>query len=72
MGVALGVANKISFYLAGVLPSVIMFPSINGGGIIATSVLSMVIFKERPTKRQVIALVLGVVGIVSVASGNII
>ena len=72
LGVLLSFINKINTYLGGALPSVIVFPSLNGGGIVATTILSMIIFKERPRKKQVLALVLGVVGILTVAFGNII
>ena len=71
IGAIMGLMNKINTFLVGVLPSIVVFPAINGGGIVATSLLSIIIFKEKTTIRQKLALVIGIVGIVTVALGSL-
>ncbi len=63
LGVLIGLINIINTYLSGVLPSVVVFPSINGGAIITTTLLSAFVFKETPTKNQAIGLAMGVLAI---------
>ena len=71
IGVILGLTNKINVFLAGALPSIVAFPAINGGGILATSILSIIIFKEKTNVRQKLALLAGLMGVLAVAFGNL-
>ena len=70
LGAVMGLVNKTNTYLSGVLPSVIVFPIINGGVILSTTVLSMLIFKEKLSKRQKAGLLIGIVGIISITIGK--
>ena len=67
LGVIIGGLNLLNTYLSGVLPSVVVFPAINGGAIFLTTALSAIIFKEKPTKRQTIALCIGIGAILLIA-----
>lgn len=72
LGVILGGHNKICTYLAGVLESFIMFPVCNGGVIALTAVLSTVIFKEKLSKKQLSAVIIGFLAIIVIAVGKIV
>lgn len=67
IGLFVGIANKANLYLSGVMPSVIFFPSVNGGGIAATAIMSVLVFKENMTARKVASVILSVVGIIIVS-----
>lgn len=70
-GVIMGLMNSINVFLAGALPSVVVFPSVNGGGIVATTILSIIIFKEKITKKQKLALLFGFCGILAIGFGGL-
>lgn len=70
LGVVMGGINKLNTYLAGVLPSVIMFPSINGGVIVAAAIFSAVIFKEKLSKKQIVSILIGFIAIIIIAIGQ--
>lgn len=70
LGVVMGGINKLNTYLAGVLPSVIMFPSTNGGVIVAAAIFSAVIFKEKLSKKQIFSISLGFIAIIIIAIGQ--
>jgi drug/metabolite transporter (DMT)-like permease len=58
-GCCLGFANLINFTIAGKLPATVQFPVYNIGNMVLTGVLSAIIFKERPGKRQIAGYVIG-------------
>lgn len=70
LGAVMGIINKTNTYLSGVLPSVIVFPIINGGVILSTTILSMLIFKEKLSKRQKVGMVIGIIGIIIITIGK--
>ena len=70
LGVVMGGINKLNTYLAGVLPSVVMFPATNGGVIVMSAVLSAIIFKEKLAKKQIFSILLGFIAIVIIAVGQ--
>lgn len=70
LGFVMGLVNKTNTFLSGVLPSVLVFPIINGGVIISTTICSMLIFKEKLTLMQKIGLVIGILGIISITIGK--
>ncbi|MBE7087693.1 MAG: hypothetical protein E7369_05295 [Clostridiales bacterium] len=72
LGAVLGLVNKTNTFLSGALPSVIVFPVINGGVVILTTILSMLFFKEKLTVLQKIGLILGIIGIVCITIGKVI
>ena len=67
LSVSVVVANKLNTNLASALPSFIFFPVLNGGTVIFSMLLSVVIFKEKITKSLVFSALLGASGIVLVA-----
>jgi len=62
-GLATGGMNKINMYLSGVLPSILFFPVYNGGCVLLSAIVAVLVFKEKITKRQGCGLVMGVVAI---------
>jgi drug/metabolite transporter (DMT)-like permease len=63
-GVTTAFGNLIGMILAGRIPAVIQFPSINGGIIIFTSILSAIIYKENINKKGVLGLSSGIIAII--------
>lgn len=63
-GVTTFAMNFINLYLAGVLPTVLFFPMVNGASLIATSVFSVLLFRESLTKRQILGLIGGTVSLI--------
>ena len=51
------------FNLFGALDGVIFFPSFNGGVVVLSTGVSMIIFKEKLSAKQLIGLLLGISGI---------
>ncbi|MBO5306161.1 MAG: EamA family transporter [Clostridia bacterium] len=66
-GLSLGLVNTINVYISGVLPSIIVFPSVNGGGIITSAVLARILIGEKLSVRKKIGIVLGVAAICLIA-----
>ena len=58
--------NYINLILSGLLPSQLFFPLINGSAIVLSSIMSVIIFKERLSKRQTIGLVGGIVSLIAI------
>ena len=55
--------NFLNLSLSGKLPSVILFPIYNIGSMLLSSIISSIIYKDKPTKRQSVGFVLGIVAI---------
>lgn len=70
LGCIIGLVNKINTYLSGVFPSIIVFPIINGGAILLSAVLSKFIFKEKLKAIQWVGIMVGILGIVLLALGQ--
>ena len=66
-GVMLGLVNVINVYVSGVLPGIIVFPSVNGGGIIASAIFARILIKERISFRKKIGILIGVLAICLIA-----
>lgn len=60
------VMNLINLKLSGLLPSQLFFPLVNGSAIIITSIVSIVLFKEKTTFRQSIGLVGGFICLIAI------
>ena len=58
--------NYINLKLSGMLPSQLFFPLVNGSAIILTSVVSLVLFKEKISKRQQIGLIGGILSLIAI------
>lgn len=63
-GGTLAFANLANLYLAGALPSALLFPAQNGGSTLLSVLIAAVIFKERLNGRQKIALIASLCGLV--------
>lgn len=62
-----GVANAVVNLLVMVLSRIdasLLFPIISAGGIIATGIISLTIYKERFTKQQIAGMILGIASVV--------
>ena len=59
-GLCFGGANLCNTVLAGLLDSAVFFPVLNISTILASTVLGILLFKERITKRMIAVLVLGI------------
>ncbi len=62
-------ANKLNLYLSGVLSGVVFFPCVNGGCLIASALMSGVIFKERFGTKKIIAISGSIIAIILVSCG---
>ncbi len=67
-GIGSGTTNLMNLYLAGVLPSVIMFPIFNGGVILINAIVARVFFKEKMSVMQVIGLCIGALSIAMIGN----
>lgn len=56
--------NFINLKLSGLLPSQLFFPLINGSSLIFSSLMSVILFKERLSKRQTIGMVGGITSLI--------
>ena len=59
--------NRLNISLTGQLPSIVVFPVFNGSVILAASLLSAFIFKEKLSKAQLVALILGMTALMLAA-----
>lgn len=58
--------NYINLKLSGLLPSQLFFPLVNGSTIVLSSLFSVIVFKEKLSKRQTIGLVGGIVSLIAI------
>ena len=58
--------NFINLRLSGVLPSQLFFPLINGSSIIVSSLVSVLLFKEKLSTRQAVGLVGGILSLIGI------
>lgn len=63
VGVCMAAANTANTLLAGLLPSAVIFPTVNVGVILASLAVSALLLKEKPTRRQLAAFALGITAI---------
>lgn len=67
-GICVAVNNKLNLYLSGTMDSAVFFPIVNGGGLVLTVLASAVIFKERPTRRQWIGIIVGIAAVLIICN----
>lgn len=58
--------NYLNLKLAGIIPSQIFFPVVNGGSMVLNQIMSVALFKERPTKKQIIGIVGGIATLIAI------
>lgn len=52
--------NYLNLKLSGMLPSQLFFPLVNGGSMVLSQIMSAIIFKEIPSKKQLVGLIGGI------------
>lgn len=65
-GVCGVIMNYLNLTLSGVIPSQIFFPLVNGGAMILISLVSVLVFREKLVKRQIIGLVGGIISLIAI------
>ena len=60
-GAVMGAVNLINLYLSGKMPSIIFFPTVNGGVIILSGLASLFIFKEKLSPKKMAGLIVGII-----------
>ena len=65
-GVCTYTMNFLNLKLSGILPSQLFFPLINGSSIILNSLMSVLFFKEKISKKQLIGLCGGVISLIGI------
>ena len=63
-GICVYVMNVLNLKLSGIIPSQLFFPLVNGSAIVLSSLMSVLIFKERLSKIQTIGLVGGILSLI--------
>jgi len=62
-GCVVALLNRVNLLLAGLLPSIVLYPVFNGAVILLTGFMAMLLFGERLTKRQILCLLFGIAAI---------
>jgi len=57
------VYNRLNIFLSGSMDAIIFFPGFNGGVVLLSTLLSLLICKEKLSKRQIWGIVIGVIAI---------
>lgn len=70
-GICLGAVSMFNTVLAGRLASNIVFPTLNIGVMMSCLIAGRVVFKEKITKMQIVAFLLGIVTIMIMACRNV-
>ena len=65
-GVCTYAMNILNLHLAGVLPSQVFFPLVNGSSIVLTSLMSVIVFKEKISKKQLVGLCGGILSLIAI------
>lgn len=63
-GICVAANNKINLYLSGVMDSAVFFPTVNGGGLILSTLAALLLFREKPSKKQWLGIAFGIVAVV--------
>ncbi len=66
LGVCVCAMNFLNLTLSGKLSSVILFPVCNIGSMLLTTMISAMIYKDKPTKKQALAFLLGIIAILMI------
>lgn len=64
VGIITGAYSSVNLFLAGTLDSLIYYPVANGGALLFTVLISVLLFRERPTSKKIIGFVLGLISVV--------
>ena len=69
-GICTYTMNFLNLKLSGLLPSQLFFPLVNGSAIVLSSVMSVLIFKEKLSKKQLIGLCGGIASLIAICMVN--
>ena len=62
-GIIIGAVNLINLYLSGKLPSIVVFPILNGGVIVLSGAAALLLFHEKLSRQQYVGMILGTVSV---------
>lgn len=62
-GVCMALANIFNLFLSGKMDSAVFYPVVNGGGLLMTTIVAIVFFREKLSKKQWLGLIVGIVAI---------
>ena len=65
-GICAYAMNILNLKLSGLLPSQLFFPVINGSAIVLSSLISVLLFKEKLSKKQSIGLIGGIASLIAI------
>lgn len=68
-GLTTAFGNMMALSLTGKVPAVVLFPLMNGGIVFLSSILSVMLYKEKMTSRSVAGLILGLLALVLICLG---
>lgn len=63
-GIANGATNLLVMVLTALLPTAVLFPSISAGGIIIMFFISLLVYKEKISKQQMVGYITGVSSVI--------
>ncbi len=63
-GVDSGFSSVLGLFLAGVLPSFVYYPVLNGGVVVTATIFSFAVYKDKPTKAKIAGLTTGLLSII--------
>lgn len=66
-GITTAIGNQVTVVLSGMIPAVIQFPVANGGVVFFSSLLSVVVFREKMKRKAWVGLALGLVALVLIS-----
>ena len=61
VGIFMALNNEFNLYLVGTMDSAVFFPIVNGGGLILSVLMSVLLFKEKLSRKQSIGVLLGII-----------
>ncbi len=64
VGIANGITNLATMVLFGLIPNAIIFPTISGGSMVVTLIVSIIMFKEKLSKLQILGYSIGIISVV--------
>ena len=63
-GISGALCNQWNLYLSGVMDSAVFFPLFNGGGLVITTLIAVVLFKEKLSKLQWLGVAFGIASVI--------
>lgn len=63
-GVGVALNNVINLYLSGKVDSAMFFPIVNGGGLVLVTISSVILYKEKLSKKQWAGVLIGIAAVI--------